>query len=88
MPNALKDEIVNVMGDALKIRITTPPVDGKANKHLIAYLSNIFKLSKNNITILSGSQSRFKYIAVKAPKHLPDIIKPASPEPTAINQNR
>ncbi len=46
-PKASKDEFAEVLTDPLcdriKIRITAPPVDGKANKHLIKYLSAVFK---------------------------------------------
>ncbi len=45
-PKASKDELAEILGDQLKVRITAPPVDGKANKHLLAFLSKLFKTPK------------------------------------------
>ena len=73
-PKASKDEIAEIMGGTVKIRITAPPVDGKANKHLIAYLAKLFKVGKSNISLLSGETSREKRLLISKPKHLPDII--------------
>jgi uncharacterized protein (TIGR00251 family) len=48
-PRASRDEIVGVIGDRLKVRITAPPVDGKANQHLIAYLAKQFRVAKSDL---------------------------------------
>ena len=74
-PKASKDELAEIMGNSLKIRITAPPVDGKANKHLIAFLANIFKVSKSSVTLISGETGREKRLCVTSPKQLPDIIQ-------------
>ena len=74
-PKASKDEIGSALGDALKIRITAPPVDGKANKHLIAYLAKLFGVAKSNIELLSGDTGRDKRLRIKQPKKLPAIIR-------------
>ena len=76
-PKASKDELAEIMGNSLKIRITAPPVDGKANKHLIAFLANIFKVSKSSVTLISGETGREKRLCVTSPKQLPDIIQRA-----------
>lgn len=78
-PKASRDEISGLQGNALKVRITAPPVDGKANKHLINYLSDIFDVAKSNIQLISGHSGRDKRIRVHAPKALPDLIKRPSP---------
>lgn len=48
----------------IKIKITSAPVDGKANEELIRYLAEIFNISKNNIEILAGQTSKNKMIAI------------------------
>ncbi len=48
----------------LKINIKSPPVDGKANKMIIAYLSDLFKISKSQIEIIRGHRSKFKTISL------------------------
>jgi uncharacterized protein (TIGR00251 family) len=73
-PRASKDEIAGVHGDRLKVRITTPPVDGKANRHLIAFFAELFKVAKGNVAVLSGESGRDKRIQIKSPKHLPPIF--------------
>lgn len=63
-PNAKKNEIIND-GDIIKIKITAQPVDGKANKALIEYLSKNFKIPKTSIKILKGETSKDKTILFK-----------------------
>lgn len=70
-PKASSDEIVGVHGDRLKIRITAPPVDGKANEHIIKWFSKLFKVPKNDIDILQGELGRLKSIKIKSPKQIP-----------------
>ena len=51
-------------GDAMKLSITAPPVDGKANAAVISFLASFLKLKKKNIEIRSGLQSRNKTILI------------------------
>jgi uncharacterized protein len=79
-PKSSKDELGEIINnetqaDQVKIRITAPPVDGKANKHLIAYLSKLFNVAKSQISLLSGETSRNKKLQIHSPKQLPEIIK-------------
>lgn len=75
-PNAAKDEIAGVHNDRLKIRIASPPVEGKANTHLIKFLSKIFNVTKTDITIVKGLSSRYKTVHVRSPSQLPvDIVE-------------
>lgn len=73
-PRASRDEIVGVHDDSLKIRITAPPVDGKANAHLIKYLAAIFAVPRARVTLLSGESGRNKHISIDSPGRLPAII--------------
>lgn len=77
-PRASKDEIVGFHGDRLKIRITAPPLDGKANQHLIGFLAGAFKVPKRNILLLAGETGREKRIKIISPKVIPMIIQPAN----------
>ena len=60
-PNAKKNEIIRE-GEIVKIKITAQPVDGKANKALIEFLSKYFKIPKTSIQILKGETSKEKTI--------------------------
>ena len=65
VPRASKNEIVGVMDDgAIKIRVTAPPTDGKANEALIAFLSDFLDVRKDQIEIVAGHTSREKLISV------------------------
>ncbi|BAT71286.1 conserved hypothetical protein [Thermosulfidibacter takaii ABI70S6] len=52
-------------GDYLKIWVTSPPVDGKANEAVVEYLSKILKVSKSRISLVSGEKSRDKNISIE-----------------------
>ena len=67
IPRAAKDGIQGVMGDALKVRIQAPPVEGKANAHLIKFLSKQWKIPRFNIEIISGETGRNKRLRISDP---------------------
>jgi uncharacterized protein (TIGR00251 family) len=75
-PRASRDEIVGYHGDRLKVRITAPPVDGKANEHLLKFLMKVFGVARHQITITAGKQGRYKRLQIQHPSRLPDIIPP------------
>ncbi len=63
-PRASKDEISGIHGQALKIRLSAPPVDGEANAACIQFLSKILGLPRSAIEIIRGTSSRKKLIRV------------------------
>ena len=63
-PRAKKDEITGRIGDAIKLSLTAPPVDGRANQACIEFFANLLKLPRCSITIASGQNSRRKVIRV------------------------
>lgn len=65
-PGAKKTEIAGVHGDALKIRLAAPPVDGKANAALIAFVADRLGLAKSAVSVKSGQSSRRKVLEVTA----------------------
>lgn len=64
-PNAKRNEIVRLEDNVLYLRIAAPPVKGKANAALLAFLSDILGLSKSHLSIQKGATSRIKVIAVE-----------------------
>lgn len=73
-PQAANDGIVGIHDNRLKIRITAPPVDGKANAHIIKWFSKLFKVPKGDIAILQGELGRQKTLRIHAPKLVPAEI--------------
>lgn len=71
-PKAKEDRLVGIVGDSLKIRITAPPVDGKANSHLIKFLAKQFQVRQSAITIMSGQTGRKKRLCIINPGTVPD----------------
>jgi uncharacterized protein (TIGR00251 family) len=65
-PNAKKNEIVGHHGDAIKIKLKAPPVNGKANETLMDFLSEAFNISKRELSIISGQTSRQKLVKIDA----------------------
>lgn len=64
-PRASRTQVAGILGDAVKLAITAPPVDGKANEAVIAFLSDLLRVPKSSITIVSGETGRNKLIAVR-----------------------
>ncbi|MDH5572471.1 MAG: DUF167 family protein [Gammaproteobacteria bacterium] len=73
-PKASKNEIVGIHNHQLKIRITAPPVDGKANIHLRKFLAQIFNTPLSCVTLIRGDSSREKLFHIKQPQSLPTQI--------------
>ncbi|MBZ5597677.1 MAG: DUF167 domain-containing protein [Acidobacteriia bacterium] len=63
-PRAKKNAITGELGDALKLALTAPPVEGKANQACIEFLANLLKVPRSSITIAAGQTSRKKLIRV------------------------
>lgn len=65
-PGAKKTEVTGLHGDALKIRLAAPPVDGKANAALIGFVADRLGVAKSAVTLKSGQTSRRKVLEVTA----------------------
>lgn len=63
-PGARKSEIVGLHNDRLKVKIKSPPVDGKANECLVEYLADVLSLSRSSVELLKGETSRQKQVRV------------------------
>ncbi|MBV9075476.1 MAG: DUF167 domain-containing protein [Acidobacteria bacterium] len=63
-PRARRDGVSGVVGEALKLDLTVPAVEGKANEACIRFLSDLLKVPRSSITIAAGSKSRNKIIRI------------------------
>jgi uncharacterized protein len=63
-PRAKKNAITGTIGDALKVSLTAPPVDGKANDACIEFFAELLKVPRSSVTIAAGETSRNKVIRV------------------------
>ncbi len=65
IPRAAKNEIVGLEGEAFKIRLNAPPVEGKANEALVEYLAKVLSVKRADVEILRGETSRHKVVQVR-----------------------
>ena len=72
-PKASSDEFAGLHGERLKIRLTAPPIEGKANAHLLAFLGAAFGVAKSQVELLSGELNRQKRVRIRQPKKLPEL---------------
>jgi uncharacterized protein len=63
-PRAKKNAITGELGDVLKVSLTAPPIDGRANEACIEFFAKLLKVPRSSITIASGLTSRNKVIRV------------------------
>ncbi|HVO80231.1 MAG TPA: DUF167 domain-containing protein [Terriglobales bacterium] len=63
-PRARRNAITGELGDALKLSLTAPPVEGKANEACIAFFADVLKVPRSSVSIASGQGSRKKVIHV------------------------
>lgn len=63
-PRARRNAVVGQLGDALKIALTAPPLEGRANQALVEFLAEILNLPRSSITIAAGQGSRRKVVAI------------------------
>ena len=63
-PRAKKNAIIGELGDALKLSLTSPPVEGRANDACIEFFAKLLKVPRSSVTIASGQTSRQKMIRV------------------------
>ncbi|MGD8513808.1 MAG: DUF167 domain-containing protein [Deltaproteobacteria bacterium] len=65
-PRGSKNEIVGLQGDALKIKLTAPPVEGAANRMCVEFLAKSLKVRKSDVKIIQGHSSRAKKVLVRS----------------------
>ena len=73
-PKASRDQVVGLHCDAVKVAITAPPVDGKANAHVIKLLAQWFDVAKSQIELQRGELNRHKQLLIRQPKTIPAAL--------------
>ena len=63
-PRAKKNAITGEVGDSLKLSLTTPPIEGRANEACVEFFAKLLKVPRSSVTIASGQTSRNKSIRV------------------------
>jgi len=82
-PRASKNEVVGPQGDELKVRLTSPPVEGAANRLCCEFIAKRLGLAKSSVTLEAGETSRHKRLflpGVSAAEVLSALTRPSSPE--------
>jgi uncharacterized protein (TIGR00251 family) len=74
-PRSSKSGVMGRYGDSLKVKLTSPPVEGKANKELVEVLSKAFGIKKIDIEIISGKNSKNKLVKLAGVSSLEKITK-------------
>lgn len=72
-PRASKDEFAGLHGERVKIRLTAPPLEGKANANLLAFLGTAFGVAKSQVQLISGELSRQKRVRIRSPRTIPEL---------------
>lgn len=76
-PGAKRSEIAGLHGEALKIRLAAPPVEGRANEALLKFIAKLFGVPLHQVELRQGGQSRHKVVAVTGSGIAPeDLLKP------------
>jgi len=65
IPRSSRDQVTGVQGDALKVKLTAPPVEGAANEELIGFLAKELGVAKRLVSIVSGGKSRSKVVHIE-----------------------
>lgn len=70
-PRASKNELLGQQGGFFKIRLTSPPIENRANAQLITFLAELFAVPASQVTLLSGNAGRNKRVAISKPRTIP-----------------
>jgi hypothetical protein len=77
-PKSSRTRVTGRHDGSLKLTITAPPVEGKANTQITTFLAKLFKIPKSSVTLVSGHQGRHKRVAVTGikPAEIREILAP------------
>lgn len=74
-PGAKQTSFAGQHGEAIKIRLAAPPLEGRANQALFRFLSEVFAVPLSAITLMSGESARQKRVKIQRPVEWPDALK-------------
>lgn len=73
-----RDEgVADVAGDALRVRVNAPAVEGRANKRLLLILADAFGVARSRVRLVHGARSQLKWVRIEQPKRLPPRLESA-----------
>jgi uncharacterized protein (TIGR00251 family) len=75
-PGAKRTEISGLHGEALKIRLATPPIEGRANEALLRFIADKFDVTVRQVELKHGAQSRHKVVVVTGSNVVPESVLP------------
>jgi len=78
-PRARKNAITGTVGEALKLALTAPPVEGRANQAVVEFFADLFEIPRSSVTIASGETGRRKVVRVRG------VSKPSIEDKLAQN---
>lgn len=73
-PGAKRTEIAGLHGEALKIRLAAPPIEGRANEALLRFIADTFDVPLRQVELKQGGQSRHKVVMVTGSKVVPESV--------------
>lgn len=73
-PGAKQTTVAGLHGDALKIRLAAPPIDGRANEALLRFIADFFKVPLRDVELKQGEQSRHKRVEIRGSHIKPDSL--------------
>ena len=73
-PGAKRSETAGLHGNALKIRLAAPPIEGRANEALVKFIAELFGVPLRNVELLRGAQSRHKMVKVTGSTAAPESL--------------
>lgn len=73
-PGAKRSEIAGLHGEALKLRLAAPPVEGRANEALLKFIAGLFDVPVRQVELKQGGQSRHKVVAITGSKIEPESL--------------
>jgi uncharacterized protein (TIGR00251 family) len=75
-PGAKRSEVAGLHGDALKVRLAAPPIEGRANEALLRFIADSFDVPLRQVELLRGAQSRQKMVRVEGSKVESETLLP------------
>ena len=73
-PGAKRSEIAGLHGEALKIRLAAPAIEGRANEALLRFIAECFEVPQRNVGLRQGAQSRHKRVEVRGSTVAPEYL--------------
>jgi uncharacterized protein (TIGR00251 family) len=73
-PGAKRTDVAGLHGEALKIRLAAPPIEGRANEALLKFIAEAFGVPQRQVELKQGGQSRHKVVAITGSKIAPESL--------------